>query len=96
VSDHTPVMQLPTPAAPYSGDGLEVAFGPDECGSGGVVAYLHDSWSGETVVLTWDAVQACWGGQLADGRSFQVIPAMVVIARPADETAPMLWRKVVI
>jgi hypothetical protein len=91
VSDHTPVMRLPVPAAPYSGDGLEIAFGPDERGN--VQAYLHTGI--ETIVLYWDAAQACWGGQLADGRSFQVVPAMVVIARPSDETAPMLWRKVV-
>jgi YD repeat-containing protein len=84
-------MRLPVPAAPYSGDGLEVAFGPDERGQ--VQAYLHTGT--ETIVLYWDASQASWVGTLADGRSFQVIPAMVVIARPADETKPMLWRKLV-
>jgi YD repeat-containing protein len=91
VSDHMPVMRLPVPAAPYSGDGLEVAFGPDERGQ--VQAYLHTGT--ETIALAWDPAQASWAGTLADGRSFQVIPAMVVIARPSDETAPMLWRKVV-
>jgi hypothetical protein len=90
VSDHTPVMRLPVPAEPYSGDGLEVAFGPD--GGGGVWAYVHTG--SETVWLAWNATQASWAGTLADGRSFQVVPAMVVIARPSDETAPMLWRKV--
>lgn len=92
MSDHTPVMRLPAPAQPYSGDGLEVAFG-DPNGRSGVCAYLHTG--AETIVLTWDAFQQSWAGTLADGRSFQVIPAMVVIARPADETAPMVWRKVV-
>jgi hypothetical protein len=90
VSDHTPVMRLPVPAAPYSGDGLEVAFGPVKPGT--VCAFIHDG--NETIVLAWDATQASWAGTLADGRSFQVVPAMVVIARPSDETAPMLWRKV--
>ena len=91
MSDHTPVMRLPAPAAPYTSDGLEVAFGPDERGQ--VLAYLHTGT--ETIALAWDSVQQSWAGTLADGRSFQVIQAMVVIARPGDETAPMLWRKVV-
>lgn len=91
MSDSAPVMRLPTPAEPYSGDGIEIAFGPDERGH--VQAYLHTG--AETIVLAWDRDQASWAGRLADGRSFQVIPAMCVIARPADETAPMTWRKVV-
>jgi hypothetical protein len=86
-----PVMRLPVPAEPYSGDGLEVAFGPDE--RGGVVAYVHDG--AQTVSLAWDPFQVSWIGRLSDGSTLQVIPAMVVIARPNDETAPMLWRKVV-
>jgi hypothetical protein len=90
VSGSAPVMRLPTPEEPYSGDGIEIAFGP--CEYGHVQAYLHAG--GEIIVLAWDREQANWAGTLADGRSFQVIPAMVVIARPADETAPMLWRKV--